>query len=125
MRLYDNDEYREEFMELVYSLLQSDATNDRANLIIDAFDRAPAIEAEPLQPNNPLTLEELRKMDGEPVWIKWIKTVDDDRIYECECEWAIVSKKFERVAGNSTYFCFDKYGDVWIAYRRKPEEKST
>ena len=69
MRLYDNDAYREEFMELVYDLLRDDGTNDRANQIIAAFDSAPEVEAEPLQPNDPLTLEELREMDGEPVWV--------------------------------------------------------
>lgn len=68
MRLYDNEGYREEFMALVYDLLHSDGTNDRANQIIDAFDMAPTVEAEPLFPNDPLTLDELREMDGEPVW---------------------------------------------------------
>ena len=53
MKLYDNDEYREKFMELVYSLLQSDGTNDRSNLIIDAFDRAPEVEAVVLPPMTP------------------------------------------------------------------------
>lgn len=56
MRLYDNEGYREEFMELVYALLASDGTNDRANLIIDAFDRAPEVEAFVLPPNDPLTV---------------------------------------------------------------------
>lgn len=51
MKLYDNDTYREQFMELVYNLLKSDETNDRANQIIDAFDMAPAVEATPLPPN--------------------------------------------------------------------------
>jgi len=45
MKLYDNDEYRDEFMAIVYALLHSDGTNDRA-----------------------LSLEELREMDGEPYW---------------------------------------------------------
>lgn len=26
--------------------------------------------------NNPLTLEQLRKMDGEPVWCEWLLDVD-------------------------------------------------
>ena len=65
MKLYDNDAYRDDFMELVYSLLHSDGTNDRANLIIDAFDLAPEVEAVVLPPNDPLTLDELRKMDKE------------------------------------------------------------
>lgn len=70
MRLYDNEGYREEFMALVYDLLHSDGTNDRANQIIDAFDMAQTVEAEPLFPNAPLTLDELRKMEGKPVWVE-------------------------------------------------------
>ena len=56
MKLYDNDEYRDDFMELVYSLLHGDGDNYRTNQIIDAFDSAPEVEAEPLPPNDPLTL---------------------------------------------------------------------
>lgn len=67
--------------------------------------------------NDPLTLEELREMDGEPVWFQ---TVDNDCIYECG--WAIVSTEYERIAGNSTYFHFEDFGSVWIAYRRKSED---
>jgi len=72
MKLYDNDAYRDEFMSLVYGLLASDGTNDRANQIIDAFDTAPEVEAEPLQPNEPLTLDELREMARSqcPVWCR-------------------------------------------------------
>jgi hypothetical protein len=63
MKLYDNDAYRDEFMSLVYGLLAADGTNDRANQIIDAFDTAPEVEAEPLQPNDSFTLDELREKD--------------------------------------------------------------
>ena len=38
MKLYDNDAYRDEFMEGVYSLLNDDPTWNRANAIIDLFD---------------------------------------------------------------------------------------
>lgn len=68
MKLYDNDAYRDEFMEAVYNLLSGDTSNDRANQVIDLFDAAPAVEAESVLPNEPLTLEQLRKMDREPVW---------------------------------------------------------
>lgn len=71
MKLYDNDAYRDEFMEAVYNLLSGDSSNDRANQVIDLFDAAPAVEAEPAPSNTPLTLEQLREMDGEPVWIEW------------------------------------------------------
>lgn len=70
MILYDNDAHREGFMELVYDLLRDDGTNDRANQIIAAFDSVPEVEAEPLPPNDPLTLEELQEMawSQSPVW---------------------------------------------------------
>ena len=71
MKLYDNDAYRDEFMEAVYNLLSGDSSNDRANQVIDLFDAAPAVEAEPAPSNTPLTLEQLREMDGEPVWISY------------------------------------------------------
>lgn len=69
---------------------------------------APAVEADQLKPNAPLTLDELREMDGEPVWNdnvkKWVlvdlfgkygeRTVDaggkwrglDDRYFRCRSE---------------------------------------
>lgn len=67
MSLYDNDSYREEFMEEVYKLLADDPDNSRANEIIDLFDNAPEFNP----PNEPLTLEQLREMDGEPVWVEF------------------------------------------------------
>jgi len=65
MKLYDNDAYRDEFMEGVYSLLNDDPTWNRANAIIDLFDSAPAVEAIPVSENAPLTLDELGEMVGE------------------------------------------------------------
>ena len=53
MKLYDNDAYRDEFMEGVYSLLNDDPTWNRANAIIDLFDSAPAVEAIPVSENAP------------------------------------------------------------------------
>ena len=71
------------------------------------------------QPNEPLTLEELREMVGEPVWVQspgipeygsWrivagVDTEDGERALYC----------------NGDYTCRD-YGKVWLAYRRPPEE---
>lgn len=115
MKLYDNDAYREEFMALVYELLDSDGTNDRANQIIDAFDSAPEVEAEPVQPNAPLTLEELREMDGEPVWcekFEWRICYGVSDFRGCLC--------METGAGSCIQL--NDYGKTWRAYRRKPEE---
>lgn len=122
MRLYDNDAYREDFMALVYGMLMSDGTNDRANQIISAFDCATAVEAEPLTPNAPLTLEQLREMDGEPVWIEF---ADGYKYYN---GWALV-----QVGAKSTnvIYLIRNNGSVLHPqveldcggkiYRRKPE----
>ena len=118
MKLYNNDEYREEFMELVYSMLQSDGTNDRANMILDAFDRAPEVEAVVLPPNDPLTLEELREMDGEPVWVVPLNDFDilpANYLVNAYAEQMVVDKF-------GAYLDFEDYGKTWLAYRRRPEE---
>lgn len=69
-------------------------------------------------PNEPLTLEQLRKMDGEPVWIvdigphKWYGP-----------GWAIVDRDncLVRTAKNWNPVFFERYGERWLAYRRPPE----
>ena len=63
--------------------------------------------------NEPLTLDELQKMDGEPVYI-----VDGDVAW-----WDIVSFSLQGwlylVKGKQ--FRYSRYGE-WLAYRQKPEE---
>ena len=118
MKLYDNDEYREKFMELVYSLLQSDGTNDRSNLIIDAFDRAPEVEAVVLPPNDPLTMEELRELDGEPVWGAFSE--GSGRYMIIQWHNSEFFKTFE-----CGFLLLEEYGKTWMAYRRKPETVKT
>ena len=117
MILYDNDAYREKFMEIVYGTLSSDETNDRANQIIDAYDNAPQVDVKELPVNAPLTLEQLREMDGEPVWIcdpdgsMGMFALVDVRNMVCRTPrggWAI----------------FENFGQAWLAYRRKPEKQS-
>ena len=65
--------------------------------------------------NEPLTLAELRQMDGEPVWVQSPGIPEYGR-------WAIV----EGAGGNCLFLhddftCHD-YGKTWLAYRQKPEE---
>ena len=64
----------------------------------------------------PLTLDELRKMDGEPVWLK-------DGIGE---GWFLASA----VVGSKIYFCeksitigepISECGKTWLAYHSRPE----
>ena len=66
--------------------------------------------------NKPLTLEELREMDGEPVWVH---RLEDNQ------GWWVVIKSTERdkvTTDYGGYFEFADYGKTWLAYRRKPEE---
>lgn len=70
------------------------------------------------EPNEPLTLEQLREMDGEPVWI-------DGKDYG---GWTIfkagANKQVARCLDNVnlSYYMAD-YSKTWIAYRRKPESE--
>ncbi len=79
------------------------------------------IEAEQ---NKPLTLEELREMDGEPVWI--VFTPDEDE--ESHAMWALVSANYEdkeifllnSIGGCSAYE--EVWTDIKAIYRYKPME---
>lgn len=79
------------------------------------IDAAPTIAS---QPNDPLTLEELREMDGEPVWVAeeqryGILEVGDDNFVVTldHLKWGIVCPvQTENRVGGMTF------------YRRRPEE---
>ncbi|MCI8810363.1 MAG: hypothetical protein HFF84_09605 [Oscillibacter sp.] len=115
MKLYNNDAYRDEFMGIVYGILHNDGTNDWANQIIDAFDNASTVEAEPMPPNASLTLEELRDMDGEPVWIA--------KMDGSGGVWMLVDAEYELCReAHGEMAVFENCGKTWLAYRRKPEE---
>ena len=62
------------------------------------------------QPNEPLTLDELREMDGEPVWVELYRA------------WALVEVKQNGSVmfyGNS-FSC--SYSRTWNVYRFRPRE---
>ena len=69
------------------------------------------------QLNEPLTLDELRRMEGQPVYIVenteyWaiVNSFDQAGVYLLSC-------------GNpDDYGYFGFYGKTWLAYRQKPEE---
>ena len=76
-------------------------------------------------PNEPQTIEQLREMDGEPVWCKWL--LPEDRAIE-QGKWFIVISgdkaglEIKRPAEYGCHFCkIDDYGKTWLAYRRPPE----
>ena len=72
--------------------------------------------------NEPLTLDELMKMDGQPVWIKRLKGSS-----VCDTDWAVV----EVCPNKIRVWWFGSevedepsekdYGETWLAYRRPPE----
>ena len=74
------------------------------------------------QPNEPLTLEQLREMDGEPVWIKRLKGLS-----VCDTGWAVVDVCPNQI--RVSWFGSEvedepsekDYGETWLAYRRPPE----
>ena len=80
--------------------------------------------AEAAQPNEPLTLEELREMDGEPVYL----IVDDQ--YEPLKMWALIEVVetancvilTSNLGGRNEYYDNDEMKDDGVtAYRRPPE----
>ena len=74
------------------------------------------------QPNEPLTLEELREMDEEPVYV-----VPKDKPAHCGGWCGVTVWKCDRYSYVSLLrdadsgWWFEKYGKTWIAYRRPPE----
>lgn len=69
------------------------------------------------QPNEPMTLKELREMDCQPVFV-----VFDIEDYESVYGWALVCAELEYVAGINIWFNFEDYG-AWRAYRHPLEEE--
>ena len=77
--------------------------------------------------NEPLTLEELREMDGEPVWTVTTGVSSSGRWELCTCE-TVCACPLHKVLrcvtayGEVTDYDLDTYGKTWLAYRQKPEE---
>ena len=63
----------------------------------------------------PLTLDDLREMDGEPVWVQSPGVPEYGR-------WAIVEGVGENCLFLHDDFTCHDYGKTWLAYRQKPEE---
>ena len=71
------------------------------------------------QPNEPLTLEQLRQMNGEPVWIALLNIAKQPT---CEVITKICEDGIHTVGTEgSDYASFGLYGKTWLAYARKPE----
>ena len=65
----------------------------------------------------PLTLDELRKMDGEPVWCVEI-TGREEWLFRRDGGFADMYGEFT----SDDFMLWDNYGKLWWCYRQKPEE---
>ena len=67
--------------------------------------------------NEPLTLDELRKMDGEPVYCVEI-TGREEWLFRRDSGFADMYGEFT----SDDFMVWDNYGKLWWCYRQKPEE---
>ncbi len=87
-------------------------TNEIMDIMTDIFSEG----------NVPLTLEELRGMDGELVWIESFRNAKNGK-YVIFDGYDQVLHCF-RVIGGGLLDC-TVMGKTWLAYRRRPEEGKT
>ena len=90
--------------------------DSRYTILREALDMAiSALRHQGQERNAPLTLDELRKMDGEPVWVQSPGVPEYGR-------WAIVEGVGENCLFLHDDFTCHDYGKTWLAYLQKPEE---
>lgn len=78
-------------------------------------------------PNNPLTHDELLKMEGQPVWLedgaghkRWgLVYCTDNEVYCYDNDEALWDSEFFQLKGDREH---GLHPMGWIAYRRKPEK---
>lgn len=70
-----------------------------------------------IKENQPLTLEELRKMEGEPVYSVEI-TGREEWLFRRDGGFADMYGEFT----SDDFMSWDNYGKLWWCYRQKPEE---
>lgn len=118
MRLIDADA----LFDKAFEVWGTEADGGETNLFMEMINNAPTITP---PPNNPLTLDELREMDGEPVWLSPVK--ENGKV---PARWMLVSGYnpnkdvylFAPSCNITQGYDGKSYGKTWVAYRRKPEE---
>ena len=73
--------------------------------------------------NPPLTLEELREMEGKTVWVEFIhrRKKDQYRIIRALGDVSITLQEYNKESGPRDFLFLGHYGKTWRAYRRRPE----
>ena len=72
--------------------------------------------------NEPLTLEQLREMDGEPVWVRCLKL---NKYIDPPVKWRILEKSITGDFGvwdGENCLIERDYGTDWLAYRHPQKE---
>lgn len=77
-------------------------------------------EQEKRENPQPITIDELRQMDGQPVWVVPLDPEHANTAWEEYC----VLDGDEADAPGIEYWAWSlkEYGETWIAYRHKPEK---
>ena len=84
----------------------------------EALDMAiSALRQQGQERNSPLILDELRKMNGEPVYSVEI-TGREEWLFRRDGGFADMYGEFT----SDDFMVFDNYGKLWWCYRQKPEE---
>ena len=89
--------------------------DSRYTILREALDMAISALRAQQEPNTPLTPDELREMDGEPVWIIAGDVSWWDIISFSVQDWLYLTREEE--------LRYSRYGE-WLAYRHKPEEET-
>ena len=109
------EDINEEACKAIREKLQLGGITDALILDNDFILRAIQNALSEEKANEPLSLEQLRQMDGEPVWIVW----PDGRI---DSRWWIVGNHDWHLMEFFDPYAVPDYGKTWIAYRRKPAD---
>ena len=84
----------------------------------EALDMAiAALRQQDARKNDPLTLDELRQMDGEPVYCVEI-TGREEWLFRRDGGFADMYGEFT----SDDFMSWDNYGKLWWCYSQKPEE---
>ena len=80
--------------------------------IVNFIDYAPTLNP----PNEPLTIEQLREMDGEPAYIH-------SDIFPEDCGWRVIAQSdvLRVYFTDGTSLSLTDCGKSWLSYRRPPE----
>ena len=104
IEVLENGEWWEELSEW-YMVVhpEHDKLHDAVDMAVSAIRQQETVE----NPNEPLTLDELRQMDGEPVWL----------VNQNGGRWVIMSGVYLWDSRKNA-----DYGKTWLAYRQQPVE---